>query len=704
MKSVWSVVGLLISGLSLSGTQVSAAEPWLTFPGSPGPGQGKHVVLISGDEEYRSEEALPQLAKILAQRHGFTCTVLFAIDPKDGTVNPNEKTNIPGLEALRNADLMILLTRFRNLPDDQMKFIADYVQSGRPIIGMRTATHAFDIPEGRTYARYSWRSKEWDGGFGRQVLGETWINHHGHHGQQSTRGILVPEEKDHPILRGLKDGDIWGPTDVYEVRLPLPGDSKPLVLGQVLQNMKPTDPPVKGKQNDPMMPIAWVKTYTGTSGKAARVFTTTMGASQDLLSEGVRRLLVNACYWCVGLEDRISDRANVDLVGNYRPHPFGFGGFVKGRTPQEEKAGRQEEEGERLWVYVGTFTQKGSQGIYRFELDQTTGKLINRGLAGEAENPSFLAIHPNHRFLYAVNEIDKFAGKGSGAVSAFAIDPHSGRLTLLNQQPSGGAGPCYVVTDRQGKHVLVANYAGGSISVLPIEADGRLGKATAFVQHQGHSVNPERQKEPHAHSLNLDPANRFAFAADLGLDQIRIYRYDAGAGTLTPNDPPAVKLPPGSGPRHFVFHPNGRYAYVINEINSTMTAFAYDPERGVLKILQTVSTLPPGFTGPNTAADVEIHPSGKFLYGSNRGQNSIAGFEVDTPSGKLTANGFQTHAIKTPRNFAIDPTGTYLIVANQDSNSLVVFRIDRQTGKLRPTGQTAEVSMPVCVKMIPAGS
>ncbi len=319
----------------LAAASCAAAEPWLVFEGSAGPGRGRHVVLVSGDEEYRSEEALPQLAKILAFRHGFRATVLFAIDPVDGTINPDRRDNIPGLHMLREADLMVIFVRFRDLPDDQMKYIVEYVESGRPIIGMRTATHAFDLKSSPTYARYSWRSKEWEGGFGRQVLGETWIRHHGAHGKQSTRGILVPEQRSHPILRGIGDGDIWGPTDVYAVRLPLPGDSQPLVLGQVLDGMRPDSPPAAGPVNNPMMPIAWVRTYRGPQGKPARVFTTTMGSSQDLLSEGFRRLLVNACYWALGLEDRIPARSDVALVGDYKPRPFGFGGFARGLRPED---------------------------------------------------------------------------------------------------------------------------------------------------------------------------------------------------------------------------------------------------------------------------------------------------------------------------------------------------------------------------------
>jgi hypothetical protein len=325
----------MVALVGLTGPRARAEDPWVTFDGFEGPGKGKHIVLISGDKEYRSEEALPQLGKILAKRHGFKCTVLFAIDRKDGTINPNVRDNIPGLEALRTADLMIIFTRYRDLPDAQMKHIADYVESGRPIIGMRTATHAFRIGRGKTYAKYA-NSKEWEGGFGRQILGETWVDHHGLHGKQSTRGILVKGEEGHPILRGIKDGDIWGPTDVYKVRLPLPKGCRPLVLGQVLKGMKPTDEPVAGEKNDPMMPIAWTKTYAAESGKTGRVFTTTMGASQDLESEGLRRLLVNACYWAVGMEDKIPAKSDVGLVGEYKPLPFGTKpGFERGRKPSD---------------------------------------------------------------------------------------------------------------------------------------------------------------------------------------------------------------------------------------------------------------------------------------------------------------------------------------------------------------------------------
>ncbi len=327
----------IIATVALHAATAWAHDSWVVYEGREGPGKGKRIVLVSGDEEYRSEETLPQLGKILAQHHGFRCTVLFAIDPKDGTINPNVTNNIPGLEALKSADLMIIFTRFRNLPDEQMQHLVDYIESGRPIIGLRTATHAFNLDAKSRWRKYTWNHGEpWPGGFGKQVLGETWVSHHGHHGKQSCRGIIPPQSAHHPILRGIASGDIWGPTDVYGIRLPLPGDSQPLVLGAVLTGMKPTDEPVKGKQNDPMMPIAWTRSYTGAAGKAARVFTTTMGASQDFANEGLRRLLVNAVYWTLNMEDQIPPQGTkVDLVGTYDPSPFAFNGFRKGVKPSD---------------------------------------------------------------------------------------------------------------------------------------------------------------------------------------------------------------------------------------------------------------------------------------------------------------------------------------------------------------------------------
>ena len=293
-------------------------------------GAGKRIVLVSGDDEYRSEQALPELAAILSQRHGFDCTVLFAIDPKDGTIRPDFTSNIPGLEALDSADLMVLFTRMRDLPDDQMRHIVDYVQAGKPIVALRTATHAFELKSSPTYRRWSWNSTEWDGGFGRQVLGETWIAHHGKHKVQSTRALIAPGEERHPVLRGIGNGDIWVPTDVYRVRLPQAGGIEPLLLGQVLQGMNPGDAAVPGPVNDPMMPVAWTKSYKG-----GRIFTTTMGSAEDLLNEAFRRLVVNACYWTLGMENRMPNRADVTLVGKYQPLAFGFGGFAKGLRPAD---------------------------------------------------------------------------------------------------------------------------------------------------------------------------------------------------------------------------------------------------------------------------------------------------------------------------------------------------------------------------------
>jgi 6-phosphogluconolactonase len=352
-------------------------------------------------------------------------------------------------------------------------------------------------------------------------------------------------------------------------------------------------------------------------------------------------------------------------------------------------------------VYVGTYTQGKSQGVYLFRLDLQSARLAPEGVVPNVINPSFLAIHPNRRFLYAVNEIGDFRGAKSGAVSAFAIDAGTGKLRLLNQEASGGGGPCHLTVDRTGRNVLVANYGGGSVASLPLRADGRLGPATSFIQHRGSSVDRGRQEGPHAHSINLDAANRFAVAADLGLDQVLVYRFDADHGSLTPNDPPYTTVAPGSGPRHFAFHPSGRHAYVINEMKSTVTAFAYDAQKGTLRSLQTLSTLPEGFTGNNSTAEVQVHPSGRFLYGSNRGHNSIALFRIDRETGRLAAAGHQSTGGKTPRNFRMDPAGSVLLAANQDSDSIVVFRINGETGGLEPTGHVVEVPMPVCVKMMP---
>lgn len=310
---------------------------WVDYPAAEGPGNGKRIVLISGDEEYRSEEALPQLGKILSQRHGFDCRVVFAIDPETGQIDPDNRRNIPGLEALDNADLMIIATRFRDLPDEQMAHIDRYIRSGKPIIGMRTATHAFNIETSPTYQKYTWNARgDDDGGFGRQILGETWVAHHGHHGVESTRGVVAPGAEDHPIARGLDERSVWGPTDVYRVRLPLPDGCAPVILGQVLSGMNPDDEPVDNEKNQPLMPVGWTNAHTGTHGTVGRVFTTTMGSSTDLAAEGTRRMLVNAVYWALGMEDKIpTTGTDVRLVGAYNPTAFGFGGYTRGVRPAD---------------------------------------------------------------------------------------------------------------------------------------------------------------------------------------------------------------------------------------------------------------------------------------------------------------------------------------------------------------------------------
>jgi type 1 glutamine amidotransferase len=319
-----------------------AADPWVTLAppkDAKGIGVGKHVVLVSGDEEYRSEEMLPALAKILTTRHGFKTTTLFAIDPKDGKVQPNVTTNIPGLEALKEADLLVLFIRMRNLPDEQMRHIVEYAESGKPVVGFRTATHPF-AGNSKTYAKYHWQSKEagYEKGFGKQVLGETWVSHHGAHKKEGTRGLVAKGEEKHPILKGVEPGSIFGTTDVYGVNLPLPGDSKPLVMGEVTETLKPDSKAVTGKKNDPMMPVAWTKTYTGDSKKAARVFASTMGCAEDFAFEGTRRLFVNGCLWALGLEDKIPDKTNVELVGEFKPSAYGFKKneeWKPGKTPDE---------------------------------------------------------------------------------------------------------------------------------------------------------------------------------------------------------------------------------------------------------------------------------------------------------------------------------------------------------------------------------
>jgi len=354
-----------------------------------------------------------------------------------------------------------------------------------------------------------------------------------------------------------------------------------------------------------------------------------------------------------------------------------------------------------LLVYLGTYTGAKSKGIYVCRFDSATGRLSDPELAVATTSPSFLALHPNRRFLYAVGETSNLGGKRVGAVSAFSLDGKTGKLKLLNRQSSGGAGPCQLTADQTGKCLLVANYGSGSIAALPIRADGTLGEPGTIIQHEGSSVNPERQSGPHAHCLITDPANRFAFACDLGLDKVLVYRLDPAQATLAANDPPFASIKPGSGPRHLAFDPSGRFAFLTSEMSSTLTAFGYDAKRGTLKELQTVSTLPEGFAGAKSGAEVQVHPSGKFVYASNRGHDSIAVFGLDPRSGKLTYVEHQSTRGKTPRHFVIDPAGQWLLAENQDSDSVVVFRVDAKTGRLSPTGQTVDVGSPTCAVFLP---
>jgi 6-phosphogluconolactonase len=355
-------------------------------------------------------------------------------------------------------------------------------------------------------------------------------------------------------------------------------------------------------------------------------------------------------------------------------------------------------------VYFGTYTGAKSRGIYVSRFDSATGKLSEPQLAAETRNPSFLAVHPSPRFLYAVGEVDDTQGKRAGTVSAFSLDAKSGKLTLLNQQSSGGTGPCHLSVDATGKCVLVANYGSGSIAALPLQPDGRLEAAATSIQHIGSSVNPQRQAGPHAHFIVPSPDNRFALTCDLGLDKVLTYQLDPVAAKITTNNPPFAAVAHGAGPRHLAFHPKGKFVYVINELALTVTTFSYDATRAALFEEQTISTLPAGYpaTEKDSCAEIAVHPNGKFVYGSNRGHDSIAVFGVEAKSAKLALVQNESTQGKTPRHFAIDPTGRWLLAENQNSDSVVVFAIDLQTGKLKPTGQKLEVGSPVCAVFVKA--
>jgi 6-phosphogluconolactonase len=364
-----------------------------------------------------------------------------------------------------------------------------------------------------------------------------------------------------------------------------------------------------------------------------------------------------------------------------------------------------------MLVFIGTYTDRilfGSghvlegkgEGIYAFRFDPATGTAAPAATTAGVTNPSYLAFDAGRRFLYAVNELKTFEGAPSGTVSAFAIEPESGALRFLNRRLTHGTDPCHVTVDAARRHVFVANFMSGSVVVLPIGADGSLQAASDFIQHQGSGIDPARQKGPHAHSVTLDASGRFAFVPDLGLDRLMIYRVDAERGMLEPNAVPWLKMKPGAGPRHLAFHPNGRFAYLVNELDSTVAALSYDGASGHFGYQGSVPTLPAGAAGPSTCADIQVAPSGRFVYASNRGHDSIAVFAVDAATGRLVVAGHAPTLGRTPRSFAIDPGGAFLLAANQDSDTVVVFGIDPADGSLRPTGTVLDVPTPVCVKFM----
>jgi 6-phosphogluconolactonase len=379
--------------------------------------------------------------------------------------------------------------------------------------------------------------------------------------------------------------------------------------------------------------------------------------------------------------------ARVGLVGGVL--------LAAGLSPSARAADRP------MRVYFGTYTGPKSKGIYVSQFDPATGKLTAPELAAETKSPSFLAVHPNRRFLYAVGEASSVGGNKEGGVSAFSLDAKTGKLALLNQQPSGGGGPCHLSLDRAGKFVFVANYGTGSIAALPVQMEGKLGPAASVIQHAGSSANHQRQAGPHAHFITPDPASQYVLACDLGLDKVLVYWFaPRSSQPLTANETPSVSIKPGSGPRHLAFHPEGRFVYLINEMSSSLTALTYDADHGKLQEFQTISTLPDKFEGHSSCAEVQVHPSGKFVYGSNRGHDSIAVFAVDAKTGRLSYVAHQSTQGKTPRHFAIDPTGKWLLAENMDSGTVVVFGIDPKTGKLTPTGQSVEVGSPVCAVFV----
>ena len=351
-------------------------------------------------------------------------------------------------------------------------------------------------------------------------------------------------------------------------------------------------------------------------------------------------------------------------------------------------------------IYIGTYTSGESEGIYKCSFDINTGKLSGLKLVARKTNPSFLALSPDKKALFCVNETMTYDGKPGGSVSAFKISPENDSLLIINEQPSMGGAPCHIITDNSGKLVLTANYMGGNVAVYPLGMDGSLAEFSNIIQHEGFGKNLERQEAAHAHSVILGPGDKYAYVSDLGIDKIMIYRLDKKQGSLTPASTPWAQLEPGAGPRHFTFHPDGKYAYGINELNSTITCFSYNDNNGSLTEIQTISTLPDDFDESNSCADIHISPSGDFLYGSNRGHNSIVCYSIDKSTGKLTLNSFESTQGETPRNFSLDPSGNYLLVANQNTNTIVSFKIDSKSGRLNFTNHILDVPAPVCIQFL----
>ena len=368
-----------------------------------------------------------------------------------------------------------------------------------------------------------------------------------------------------------------------------------------------------------------------------------------------------------------------------------------------------------MLVYIGTYTesirfgtgkilQGKGEGIYVYRMDQTSGAMQLVSTTTGITNPSYLAFDSTRRFLYAVNELKTYEIKPTGTISAFAVDPKRGKLKFLNKRMTHGTDPCHVLVDKKREYVFVANFMSGSLCVLPVLEDGSLGEACDFIQHQGSSIDPVRQQGPHAHSVTLDEASRFAFVPDLGLDKVMAYKFDPKRGMLEPNEVPWVKMKPGAGPRHVAFHRSGKFAFLINELDSTLASLSYDGRKGTFKVLQIVPTLPEGYQGESTCADVQVSPAGAFVYGSNRGHDSIVIYRINQRTGRLTYVGHESTQGKTPRSFGVDPTGRFLLAANQDSDTIVTFRIEPRSGKLLSTGCATHVPTPVCVKFLPVSS